>query len=42
MDDSPVINDSDAEFIPMPTPNRVVRQNQGDRLDAVPFEFDNQ
>ncbi len=35
---SPVINDSD-EFVPMPTPDRVVRQSQGERLDAVPFEF---
>lgn len=35
---SPVINDSD-EFVPMPTPDRVVPRPQRDKLDTVPFEF---
>lgn len=34
---SPVINDS-SEFVPMPTPDQVVRAENA-RLDAVPFEF---
>lgn len=36
---SPVINDPNAEFTPMPTPDQVVRQEENRRLDTVPFEF---
>lgn len=38
MSESPVINDSD-EFVPMPTPDRVLEGEAGKRLDPIPFEF---
>ncbi len=38
MPDSPVINDSD-EFIPMPTPGGVIRQEAAEELTPVPFQF---
>ena len=38
MADSPVINDSD-EFVPMPTPDQVVTQESVEKLDPIPFQF---
>lgn len=38
MADAKVINDSD-EFVPMPTPDRVVDEPQARKLAPIPFEF---
>ncbi|MDR3077472.1 MAG: hypothetical protein LBV15_01765 [Planctomycetota bacterium] len=38
MADSKVINDAD-DFVPMPTPDRVLPDEAARRLDAIPFEF---